>query len=90
MTPLDHAHAAMAQGSEAEGLRFYQMLADATLFLLLEHEAEGERINPRVFDLPDGPVLLAYDLLAMRCDYRPLCLSESNLFQALQVQTKSQ
>ena len=61
MTPLDHAHAAMAQGSEAEGLRFYQLLADATLFLLLDHEAEGERINPRVFDLPDGTVLLAYD-----------------------------
>lgn len=61
MTPLDQAHAAMLHGSETDALRFYQLLADATLFLLLEHEAEGERINPRVFDLPDGPVLLAYD-----------------------------
>lgn len=61
MTPLDHAYAAMVQGDEADALRFYQLLADATLFLLLDHEAEGERINPRVFDLPDGPVLLAYD-----------------------------
>lgn len=61
MTPLDQAHAAMAGGEEAAALRFYRMLADVTLFLLLEHEAEGERINPRIFDLPDGPVLLAFD-----------------------------
>lgn len=61
MTPLDQAYAAMVQGDETDALRFYQLLADATLFLLLDHEAEGERINPRVFDLPDGPVLLAYD-----------------------------
>lgn len=61
MTELDRAHAAMQAGGDAEALRFYQILADATLYLLLDHEAEGERINPRVFDLEDGPVLLAYD-----------------------------
>ena len=61
MTELDRAHAAMQAGGDAEALRFYQILADATLYLLLEREAEGERINPRVFDLEDGPVLLAYD-----------------------------
>ena len=51
----------MQAGDAAAGLRFYRLLADATLFLLLEREAEGERVDPRVFDLPDGPVLLAYD-----------------------------
>ena len=61
MTEMDRAHAAMQAGGDAEALRFYQILADATLYLLLEREAEGERIHPRVFDLEGGPVLLAYD-----------------------------
>lgn len=61
MTELDQAHAAMAGGGEAALLRFYQILADATLFILLEREAEGERVDPKIFDLPDGPVLLAFD-----------------------------
>ncbi len=61
-TPLDRAHAAMLHGDEADARHFYRLLADATLYLLLEEEPEGERINPRVFDLEAGPVLLAYDL----------------------------
>jgi hypothetical protein len=61
MTDLDLAAAAMADGGDNAALRFYQLLADATLFVLLEHEPEGERITPKVFDLPDGPVLLAFD-----------------------------
>lgn len=60
-TPLDAAHAAMVAGDEAAALAFYRLLADATLFLLLENEAEGERIQPRVFDLADGPVVLVFD-----------------------------
>ena len=62
MTELDLAYAAMQAGDAAAGLRFYRVLADATLFLLLEREAEAESIDPRVFDLADGPVLLAFDL----------------------------
>lgn len=61
MTPLDQAHAAMAGGDDTAALRFYRVLANATLYLLLDREAEGERVEPRVFDLPDGPVLLAFD-----------------------------
>ena len=61
MRDLDQAYAAMQAGDEAAGLRFYRLLADATLFLLLEREAEGSRIDPRVFDLAEGPVLLAFD-----------------------------
>lgn len=60
-TPLDRAHSAVLSGGEAEARRFYHLLADAPLHLLLEREAEGERINPKVFDLAEGPVLLAFD-----------------------------
>ncbi|MBP9951015.1 MAG: SseB family protein [Cypionkella sp.] len=61
MTLLDQAHLAMALGDEAAARQFYRLLADAQLFVVLEHEAEGERITPKVYDLPDGPVLLAFD-----------------------------
>lgn len=60
-TPLDSAHAALQSGDEAAALRFYQLLADTPLSLLLESEAEGEAIAPQVFDLSDGPVVLAFD-----------------------------
>ncbi len=58
---LDSANAALMAGGEAEGLAFYHLLADADLFLLLEVEAEGEVMTPRVFDLAAGPVLLVFD-----------------------------
>ena len=61
MTELDHAHAAMADGTDASARQFYRIFADAPVLLLLDHEPEGERINPRVFDLADGPVVLAFD-----------------------------
>lgn len=63
MTPLDHAHAAMQAepGDEAAALRFYRLLADTPLMLLLEREPQDTRIDPRVFDLEAGPVLLAFD-----------------------------
>ena len=63
MTPLDHAHAAMQAdpGDQAAALRFYRLLADTPLLLLLEREPEGSRIDPRMFDLESGPVLLAFD-----------------------------
>lgn len=60
-TALDTAHAALLCGGEAEALRFYQLLANAPLSLLLVREAEGEAIEPMVFELTDGPVVLAFD-----------------------------
>lgn len=45
MTPLDQAHAAMAQ-SDAARLTFYERLADAELFLLLEAEPVADKIKP--------------------------------------------
>ena len=61
MTELDQRYAALLSGGDAEGMAFYRALADAELFVLLEAEAQGEVMTPRVFDLADGPVLLAFD-----------------------------
>jgi hypothetical protein len=61
MTELDQRYAALLTGGDAEGMAFYRALADAELFILLEAEAEGDVMTPRVFDLEAGPVLLAFD-----------------------------
>ncbi len=63
MTPLDTALTATesAPGDDAARLRLYHLLADAELFLLLEAEATGETLIPRVFPLGSGPVVLAFD-----------------------------
>ena len=61
MTVLDDLHAAMVAGGDVDGLAFYRALADAELFLLLVAEAKGEVVEPRVFELADGPVVLAFD-----------------------------
>jgi SseB protein N-terminal domain len=64
MTPLDHAHAAMMQDEtdDAARLQFYAQLADTELFLLLDDAAADDQVTPRLFDLDDGPVVLAFDL----------------------------
>lgn len=64
MTRLDEAHAAMMQNEDddAARLNFYSLLADAELFVMLDAEAEPDQITPRLFDLEDGPVVLAFDL----------------------------
>jgi len=64
MTPLDAAYEAMVaapDGDDAPRLRFYERLADGEMVLLLEEEAQGEKLTPRVFDLEDGPVVLIFD-----------------------------
>lgn len=60
-TALDIAHAALLSGGETEARRFYRLLADAPLCLLLSEEAQGEAISPQVFELSDGPVIVAFD-----------------------------
>jgi hypothetical protein len=62
-TILDRARADLLDqpDNDVAELRFYHALADAPLFLLLAVEAEDDRIEPRVFDLDDGPVILAFD-----------------------------
>ncbi len=59
-TPLDLAHAQMEIG-DAAGLRFYERLADAELFLMLEEEASVDRARPLIFDTSDGKVALIFD-----------------------------
>ncbi len=63
VTLLDAAHAAVSANPEDETarLRFYERLADGELFLLLEREATGEVLDPRVFELESGPVVLVFD-----------------------------
>lgn len=66
LTPLDRAHAAMVDAGDDDPtprLRFYERLVDNELFLLLEAEAEGDDISPRLFPLDDGPVVLVFDRL---------------------------
>jgi len=63
-TALDAAHAGMKTSPDdgAARLRYYERLADGELFLLLAAEAEGDSLVPKVFDLAEGPVVLAFDL----------------------------
>lgn len=62
-TQLDAAYAAMAAapGDDAARLRYYQCLADSELFLLLAADAADGVVAPRLFDLEDGPMVLAFD-----------------------------
>lgn len=62
-TPLDIAHAAMeaAPDDDRARLAFYDRLAASELFLLLETEATGDQIAPRLFELDSGPVVLVFD-----------------------------
>jgi hypothetical protein len=71
ITALDRAHQAMTQApqSDAARLRFHERLADSELFLLLEREAEGAQIEPRVFPLEDGPVVLVFDREVRLADF---------------------
>ncbi len=62
-TLLDAAHAAVSADpdNEALRLRFFERLADGEMVLLLDREAAGETLEPKVFDLEDGPVVLVFD-----------------------------
>lgn len=62
-TVLDLAHAAMsaAPGDDAARLRFYERIADAELFVLIEDDAAGAEIAPQVFALEDGRFVMAFD-----------------------------
>jgi hypothetical protein len=54
-TPLDEAFAAMeAEGTDAARLAWFDLLVASELFLLLEAEAEGDTVRPRVFEVEDG------------------------------------
>ncbi|WP_138467969.1 SseB family protein [Poseidonocella sp. HB161398] len=71
LTPLDRAHARMdsAPEDDAARLRFYDTLGSSELFLLLDREAEGDRITPRVFDLENGQIVLVFDREARLAEF---------------------
>ena len=62
-TPLDRAHRAMTArpADEAARLAYYHRLVGAELCLLLTREPEGDDLAPRVLNLSDGPVVLAFE-----------------------------
>lgn len=62
-TPLDLAFAATEAAPDdiPTRLRYYARLTEGELFLLLEREAQGDTLDPKVFDLEDGPIVLAFD-----------------------------
>ena len=62
MTQIDDTHAQMETSDEAR-LRFFQSVAASELFLLLEKEASGENIEPRLFNVEGSNVALAFDTL---------------------------
>ncbi len=63
VTLLDAAYAAVSADPENEALRlrFFERLSDGELVILLEREAVGESLEPKVFNLEDGPVVLVFD-----------------------------
>ena len=64
MTDLDLAYGAMVAAHDDDDvprLRYYAALADGEMILVLETEATRGSVTPRVFDLEEGPVVLAFD-----------------------------
>lgn len=63
VTLLDAAHAAVSADPDNEvlRLRFFERLADGEMVILLEREAVGDSLEPKVFDLEEGPVVLVFD-----------------------------
>ncbi len=62
-TLLDQAHAAMeaAPNDDAARLRFFERLAESELFLLLASEADGENVEPEIFETEAGTFVLVFD-----------------------------
>ncbi|RZW07981.1 MAG: SseB family protein [Rhodobacteraceae bacterium] len=62
-TPIDQAHARMEAAPENDALRlsFFERLADGELFLLLESDAQGDVVDPRIFETGEGRYVLAFD-----------------------------
>lgn len=70
-TPLDAAHAAMQAAPDDDNarLRFYERLVDGELFVLLEEDAQGDNIKPRLFQTESGGFVLAFDREARLADF---------------------
>ncbi len=73
-TLLDQAWTASEAAADDDTLRlrFYARLVESEMVLLLEHEATGHDISPKVFDLEDGPIVLAFDTEARLTEFTGL------------------
>ncbi len=60
MTAIDDAFE-LADTSDAAQLKYYERLAEAELFLMLEAEPIGDKISPVIFDVEAGKFALAFD-----------------------------
>ena len=62
-TQLDQAHAQMEAdpASDTARLRFYERLSDCELFLMLDKEVESDKLEPALFDTPEGRFVLVFD-----------------------------
>lgn len=73
-TLLDRAWAECEAAPEdgALRLRYYARLVESEMILLLDHEATGDDIQPKVFDLEDGPIVLIFDTEARLTEFTGL------------------
>ncbi|NHX27222.1 SseB family protein [Escherichia coli] len=58
-----------APDNDAARLKFFERLADSEMFLLLAREAEGDNVEPRVFDLEGGSFVLIFDREARLAEF---------------------
>jgi hypothetical protein len=93
LTPIDRAHAALAAAEDDAGLRlaFYGAVLASEILLLLEDEAEGDRVRPFVVETGAGRLVLAFDTSERMASFldRPrdyLALSGRALFTMLEGQ----
>lgn len=70
-TPIDLTHAVMEANPTDDNarLKFYERLADAELFLLLEKEPESDRISPEVFEVQDASFVLVFDTVERLAEF---------------------
>lgn len=67
-TPLDLVYSELEQ-SDAGRLRFFATFVDTELFVLLEREAAGDTIEPRLFPVEGQNVVLAFDTEARLAEF---------------------
>lgn len=62
-TAIDQAFAEMsaAPADDQARLRYFERVADSEVFLMLAQEADGQTINPELFELTDGRFVLVFD-----------------------------
>jgi hypothetical protein len=61
MTPLDTAHAAMQDGTDHSRLKFYECFADGEVFVLLEGEAQDDKITPALLTDKSTKFVIVFD-----------------------------